>query len=196
MLNSISKCCLQIYFLALIIILEHFLRDSDQWKQNVWSGKLTYCQEDVHWNRLCDTSKYFGCINEIAFYYNIDTEHQQDLLNGISQEDRELYDTFDDEFDCLEQFCPWTPTDSITGETLTVDRTFQIQLFGKSLCTSEDRRSRSVRTNEAIADPEANRCEVDLRTLIDEYLIAHPDQFTLDVFEVEVFDRLSANGSR
>ena len=43
-------------------------------------------------------------------HYELTVDPQPDKLNGISDEDRELYDTFEDEFDCLDQFCPWTPT--------------------------------------------------------------------------------------
>ena len=43
-------------------------------------------------------------------FYELTVDPQPDILNGISDEDRELYDTFEDEFDCLDQFCPWTPT--------------------------------------------------------------------------------------
>ena len=43
-------------------------------------------------------------------HYELTFDPQPDKLNGISDEDRELYDTFEDEFDCLDQFCPWTPT--------------------------------------------------------------------------------------
>ena len=40
-------------------------------------------------------------------------------------------------------------------------------------------------------DEETGRCEVDLRSLVDDFKNADPDQFLSDVFEVEVVDRLS-----
>ena len=84
-------------------------RLSKQWSSNVWSGRIEDCHLDVKWSRVCNETKYFTCIYNIFLFYEIDATHQHNVLNGINEEARELYDTFEDEFDCLEQHCPWTP---------------------------------------------------------------------------------------
>ena len=38
------------------------------------------------------------------------------VLNDISDEDRAKFDTLNSEFNCLDEFCPWTPTDTIKGK--------------------------------------------------------------------------------
>jgi hypothetical protein len=61
---------------------------------------------------------------------------------------------------------------------LDVNKNMLVQLFCNSeLCTGE-------------VDDEG-RCDVDLRSLVDDFKNADPDQFLSDVFEVEVVDRLS-----
>ena len=40
------------------------------------------------------------------------------LLNDISRADRINFDTIDDELNCLYEFCPWTPDDTIKGTKL------------------------------------------------------------------------------
>ena len=87
-----------------------FNRLSNKWKSNVWSGKLKNCKLAIEWTRVCNQTGYDSCIAKIVDHYELTFDPQPDKLNGISDEDRELYDTFEDEFDCLDQFCPWTPT--------------------------------------------------------------------------------------
>ena len=87
-----------------------FNRLSNKWKSNVWSGKLKNCELAIEWTRVCNQTGYDSCIAKIVDHYELTFDPQPDKLNGISDEDRELYDTFEDEFDCLDQFCPWTPT--------------------------------------------------------------------------------------
>lgn len=154
-----------------------FFRLSKKWSSSVWSGRLDNCQRDVVWTRTCNQTKYLECVNDIQIFYEIYAVPEHNTLNGISQEDRELFGTFEDEFECLEQFCPWTPTDKISGSTLMVKKSLPIQLLNEDICNGEV--------------DDSNRCEVDLRTLIDGFIQADPDQFLTDIFEVEVINRLS-----
>ena len=70
-------------------------------------------------------------------------------------------------------------TDTLSGSSLDVNKDMLKQLFCNSdLCTGA-------------VDEETGRCDVDLRSLVDDFKNADPDQFLSDVFEVEVVDRLS-----
>ena len=70
-------------------------------------------------------------------------------------------------------------TDTLSGSSLDVNKDMLKQLFCNSdLCTGA-------------VDEETGRCDVDLRSLVDDFKDADPDQFLSDVFEVEVVDRLS-----
>ena len=70
-------------------------------------------------------------------------------------------------------------TDTLSGSSLDVNKDMLKQLFCNSdLCTGA-------------LDEETGRCDVDLRSLVDDFKNADPDQFLSDVFEVEVVDRLS-----
>ena len=56
-------------------------------------------------------------------------------------------------------------------------RRLQIQILDKDICSG--------------LDDNENRCEVDLRELVNGFIMADTDQFLTDLFEVEVISRLS-----
>ena len=132
---------------------------------------------ELNWTRSCYESKYLDCIYGIQNFYSLDATHEYNVLNGINDQERELYDTFEDEFDCLDQYCPWEPTDTISGETVNVSKALQFAMFNNTdFCIG--------------GNADDTYCDVDLRTLIDNFVILDPDQFMLDLFEIEVIDQL------
>ena len=68
-------------------------------------------------------------------------------------------------------------SDTISGESLHVKKGLQIQILDKDICSG--------------AIDNENRCEVDLRELVNGFIMADTDQFLTDLFEVEVISRLS-----
>merc|ERR1711874_111758 len=94
-------------------------RHSEVWDSNVWSGRLIYCSTnlDIEWTRVCQKERYLSCIKDIMEEEGIKngTRTVPRVLNDISDEDRAKFDTLNSEFNCLDEFCPWTPTDTIKG---------------------------------------------------------------------------------
>ena len=87
----------------------------------MWSGRIETCGKDldVKWTRECDKDRYLSCIQDIMEKYEIRNQSDSgNLLNDISRIDRINFDTIDDELNCLYEFCPWTPEDTIKGTVL------------------------------------------------------------------------------
>ena len=89
-------------------------RESETWESHLWSGNLDLCVSDdvdIKWKRQCNMAEYFRCITPIhvALIGKGETNEGGSHLNNITPSQRLKYDTFNEEINCLIDFCPWTP---------------------------------------------------------------------------------------
>jgi len=157
-------------------------RYSEVWDSNVWSGRLIYCSTnlDIEWTRVCQKERYLSCIKDIMDEEGIKnvTRTVPRVLNDISDEDRAKFDTLNSEFNCLDEFCPWTPTDTIKGQ-VEVSEYLKKQLDvggGKVYSTDSDRIMYST----------------DLRETTNGYLESDVSIYTQAVFRQEVFNKMTS----
>ena len=110
-----------------------------------------------------------------------DSKHQWNRihLNNIKEEDRTRFDTFDDEVDCLVDFCPWTPNnlDQVLEHKIDLSINFQKGFMEKEMCKPEREKDKT--------------CQVSLNDILQRYDEMDPNQAFLNAFEFEVMQKLS-----
>ena len=88
-------------------------RFSETWQSNIWSVQMDSCTSEdmkIEWKRSCNMTEYVDCISTIVETLIEQGETDQEShLNSISPRQRRTFDTFNDEINCIIDFCPWTP---------------------------------------------------------------------------------------
>jgi len=157
-------------------------RHSEVWDSNVWSGRLIYCSTnlDIEWTRVCQKERYLSCIKDIMEEEGIKngTRTVPRVLNDISDEDRAKFDTLNSEFNCLDEFCPWTPTDTIKGQVEVSEYLMkQLDVGGAKIDST---------------DSDTIMYSTDLRETTNRYLESEVSIYTQAVFRQEVFNKMTS----
>ena len=121
-------------------------RFSETWQSNIWSVQMDSCTSEdmkIEWKRSCNMPEYLNCIRTVVETLQEEGETPEEShLNSISPRQRRTFDTFNDEINCIIDFCPWTP--EIDMEAL-----------------KERSVKASVRFLEELLGPDVNHCEED-----------------------------------